>query len=85
MRMILQALLNLPNPNPIMKGGIWVNLPIDQEILKKRSMIPNKIAELSYFNQEAAIKYLRIWGERKMPVTELFQELTEVISDITNG
>ncbi|MDF2534386.1 MAG: hypothetical protein K0R18_543 [Bacillales bacterium] len=62
-----------------------MELPIDHEILKKRSMIPTKIAELSYFDSEAAIKYLRIWGERKMPVTELFQELTEVMSEISNG
>jgi hypothetical protein len=60
-----------------------MELPIDQEILKKRSMIPTKIAELSYHDQETAIHYLRIWGERKMPVTELFQELTDVLEGLT--
>jgi hypothetical protein len=60
-----------------------LELPIDQEILKKRSMIPTKIAELSYHDQEAAIHFLRIWGERKMPVSELFQELTDVLEEIT--
>jgi hypothetical protein len=59
-------------------------LPIDQEILKKRSMIPSKIAELSYRDQDAAIHYLRIWGERKMPVTELFQELVTVLDEVAN-
>jgi hypothetical protein len=60
-----------------------LELPIDQEILKKRSMIPSKIAELSYRDQDAAIHYLRIWGERKMPVTELFQELSDVLEGLT--
>jgi hypothetical protein len=64
-----------------MKGEKWMELPIDQDILKKRSMIPSKIAELSYLDSDAAIKYLRIWGERKMPVTELFQELVSVMSE----
>jgi hypothetical protein len=68
-----------------MKGEKWMNLPIDQDILKKRSMIPSKIAELSYFDTESAIKYLRIWGERKMPVTELFQELASVLSEKSSG
>jgi hypothetical protein len=67
-----------------MKGGNTVELPIDQEILKKRSMIPTKIAELSYHDQEAAIHYLRIWGERKMPVSELFHELVTVLDEIAN-
>jgi hypothetical protein len=50
-------------------------LPIEPEFLQKRMMIPSKIAELSYKNVDAAVKYLRIWGEKKMPVTELFEEL----------
>jgi hypothetical protein len=67
-----------------MKGEMWMERPIDPELLKKRSMIPTKIAELSYHNQEAAIHYLRIWGERKMPVTELFHELISVLDEIAN-
>jgi hypothetical protein len=67
-----------------MKEGDTMELPIDQEILKKRSMIPTKIAELSYRDQEAAIHYLRIWGERKMPVTELFHELVMALDEIAN-
>lgn len=51
------------------------NLPIDPEFLQKRMMIPVKIAELSYQDEEAAIKYLRIWGEKKMAITDLFEEL----------
>lgn len=56
------------------------NLPIDPEFLQKRMMIPAKIAELSYKNEEAAIKYLRIWGEKKMPISELFDELVSITS-----
>jgi hypothetical protein len=55
------------------------DLPIDLEFLQKRSMIPVKIAELSYKDEEAAIKYMRIWGEKKMAITELFAELTSAL------
>lgn len=51
-------------------------LPIDPEFLQKRMMIPAKIAELSYKNESAAIKYMRIWGEKKMGITDLFDVLT---------
>jgi hypothetical protein len=57
------------------------DLPIDLEFLQKRAMIPVKIAELSYKNEEAAIKYMRIWGEKKMAITELFEELTSALSN----
>lgn len=53
-----------------------LNLPIEPEILRKRMAIPAMIAELSYTDQDEGIKYLRIWGEKKMPVTELFEQLT---------
>lgn len=51
------------------------DLPIDPEFLRKRMLIPAKIAELSYCNEEAALKYLRIWGEKRMTISELFDEL----------
>jgi hypothetical protein len=51
------------------------DLPIDPEFLRKRMMIPVKITELSYKDEEAAIKYVRIWGEKKMAISELFDEL----------
>lgn len=56
-------------------------LPIDLEFLQKRKMIPVKIAELSYKDETAAIKYLRIWGEKKMAITELYDELTFALSE----
>jgi hypothetical protein len=55
-------------------------LPIDPEFLQKRMMIPVKIAELSYKDEGSAIKYLRIWGEKKMTISDLFAELTFELS-----
>lgn len=58
-----------------------IDFPIDPEILRKRKSIPAKIAELSYKNEEAAIKYMRIWGEKTMPITVLFDELVNALSE----
>lgn len=58
-----------------------IDFPIDPEILKKRKSIPAKIAELSYKNEKAAIKYMRIWGEKTMPITELFDELVNALAE----
>lgn len=51
------------------------NLPIDVDILRKRKMIPIKLAELSYTKPEEALKLLQVWGEKKMPITPLFNEI----------
>lgn len=58
-----------------------VEYPIDPEILKKRKAIPGLISELSYLNGDKAITYIRIWGEKRMPITELFDELINVIQE----
>lgn len=64
-----------------MKGGTEMNdLPIDLDILRKRQAIPVKIAELTYLDKDAALKYMRIWGEKKMAITELFDELSVTLS-----
>lgn len=52
------------------------NLPIDPIILMKRGAIPGLIAELSYKDETKAIEYLRIWGEKRMPITTIHNELT---------
>ncbi|WP_078428799.1 hypothetical protein [Alkalihalobacterium alkalinitrilicum] len=52
-------------------------LPIPVEILEKRSMIPMKLAELSYNNPDKAIELLRVWGEKRMPITPLFDEIMD--------
>lgn len=54
-------------------------LPIDPNILVKRSEIPNLIAQLSYKNQSAAIEFLRVWGEKKSSITEIHEKLKEAI------
>lgn len=56
-------------------------LPIDPEILVKRSMISALIAKLSYRDEKAALHYLRIWGEKRMPITQLYLELEEAIEE----
>lgn len=51
-------------------------LPIDPLILMKRGAIPGLIAELSYKDEAKAVEYLRIWGEKRMPITAIHSELT---------
>ncbi|WP_046178826.1 hypothetical protein [Domibacillus tundrae] len=53
----------------------------DKDILLKRMAIPGKIAELSYVDQEAAVHFMRIWGEKKMPITTLFEELNSALAE----
>jgi len=55
-------------------------LPIDPIILLKRGAIPGLLAKLSYQNQEKAIGYMRIWGEKKMPITTLHAALENELS-----
>lgn len=59
-----------------------MNLPIDPIILEKRAAIPGLIAEISYLDEKKAVEYIRIWGERKMPITPLFLELNLTISEL---
>jgi hypothetical protein len=54
-------------------------LPIDPEIVRKAAAIPGKIADLSYTDERLAIHYLRFWGEHKMPITPLFDELEQAL------
>lgn len=50
-------------------------LPIDLDLLHKRKEIPALLAELSYKDPNQAITYLREWGEKKTPITELHDKL----------
>ncbi|MDF2911120.1 MAG: hypothetical protein K0Q56_2001 [Sporolactobacillus laevolacticus] len=59
----------------------YPGLPIDPEILEKRKQIPVKIAELSYLDQESAIEFIRIFGEHKMPITTMFDELSKCLEE----
>lgn len=59
-----------------------VNLPIDLVILEKDSEIPTLISQLSYVDEQKAIEYVRIWGEKRMPITPLHAALSK---EIANG
>jgi hypothetical protein len=50
-----------------------------EEILKKRREIPLLLTKLSYSDEGLSIKYLRIWGERRMQTSPLYQELVEIV------
>lgn len=34
-----------------------------------------KLAELSYIKPDIAIELLRVWGEKRMPITPLYDEI----------
>jgi hypothetical protein len=50
-------------------------LPICLELLQKRQEIPMKLAELSYSKPEAALSLLRLWGEKKIAISPLYEEI----------
>lgn len=52
-----------------------MTLPIDPEMLKKRQAIPVKLAELSYTDPDAALELLREWGEKRKPLTPIYDEI----------
>lgn len=54
--------------------------PIDWELVHMMAYLPVKLAELSYRDQEAAIDYLRDWGEKKKEVPQLWDEVTEALA-----
>ncbi len=56
---------------------ISTDLPIDMDILKKRTEIPQKIAKISYVDKDKAIYFLRLWGEGKVAITELYNNLSQ--------
>lgn len=56
---------------------ISTGLPIDMDILKKRTEIPKKIAKISYADKDKAIHFLRLWGEGKVAITELHNNLSQ--------
>lgn len=57
-------------------------LPIDPIILLKRGAIPGLLAKLSYQDQPKAVKYMRIWGEKQMPITALHAALEKELSTV---
>ncbi|MCR1835010.1 hypothetical protein NSA56_11445 [Oceanobacillus caeni] len=57
-------------------------LPIDLDILQKRQEIPIKLAELSYADQENALRLLRVWGEKKSPISVLHKEIVDCLKEV---
>jgi hypothetical protein len=52
-----------------------MELPIDPEIIKKRAYLPVKLSELSKIDPDAALKYLRNWGDGKQAISQLWDSV----------
>lgn len=57
------------------------NLPIDLDILQKRQEIPMQIAKLSYQDEDKALQFMRLWGEKKITITEIHEQLSTALKD----
>ncbi|UUI01748.1 helix-turn-helix transcriptional regulator [Oceanobacillus jeddahense] len=57
---------------------------IDPEIIKKDCEIPKLIAKLSYHDKEAAIIFIRKYGEMTVPVTPLYEEVIKALAYFVN-
>ncbi|PPA71930.1 hypothetical protein [Jeotgalibacillus proteolyticus] len=54
--------------------------PIDREVLEQRMAIPVLLAELSYKNTEKSVELMREWGEKKLPITPMYDKIvTEIV------
>lgn len=51
------------------------NLPISKDLLMKRKAIPPLLAQLSYSKPDITLNLLRMWGEKKKPITPLYEEI----------
>jgi len=56
-------------------------LPIDMDIIRKRQEIPEKIAALSYTDPQKAVKYIRLWGERKITISKIHADLSKDLKE----
>jgi len=51
-------------------------LPIKQELLQKEIEVPHLLAKLTYSDQEEAVRYMRMWGENRIAISEIYEELS---------
>lgn len=58
------------------------DFPIDPVIIQKHAAIPGLIAELSYIDEGSAIDYMRVWGEKKKPISTMFEELSSELGQV---
>lgn len=54
-------------------------LPINLEVLEKRTEIPELIAELSYRDQNQAVEFIRLWSKRRITIDEIHKKLHEAL------
>lgn len=57
------------------------NLPIDLDILQKRQEIPMKIAKLSYQDEDKALYFMRMWGEKRIAISEIHEQLSAALKN----
>jgi len=54
-----------------------MKLPINMNLIEKEIEIPDLLAKLTYKNEDLAIGYMRLWGEKKMTISEIHKKLTD--------
>jgi len=60
-------------------------MPIDPEILQMKIEIPKLLAELSYRDQQEAIRLMREWGEKKRTINSMYEELNQIVNGVKAG
>lgn len=60
-------------------------LPIDMDILQKRKEIPINLAKLSYIDKDQAVHFMRLWGEKRVTINEIHEQLTEAVKEELNN
>jgi hypothetical protein len=58
------------------KRSIQMDYPIDPETIKKNTLLPVKLAELSYHDPDKALELLRAWGEGRKTIKHLWDDVT---------
>lgn len=64
------------------KKGVFLMLPINPEVLQKRNMIPELLSRLADDNPDEAIRLLKVWAEKKMPITPLYEEILSYLNKV---
>ena len=58
---------------------------INQDLVKIRQYLPVKLAELSRFDEIAAIGILRDWGEGRKPLRDLWKNTSDLLDAATSN
>lgn len=54
-------------------------LPISLDLIQKHREIPTLIAKLTYVDKKQAIKFMRLWGEKRITISEIHEQLFEAV------